>query len=635
MPLTPLATAPAPPGSLLAAAGDGRDPVALLATHRSYLERFEDVAETLAAEGRVDEAIAAVTLAGTVATVNASGVLASPRLEAVLAGIAAEHLAPLAPRAARPERQTILHLTTETFGTGGHTRVMWRWISRDPHRRHILVTTAQRAPMPEGLVRAVKASGGDVFALPADAPPLARAAAVRELAAEADVVVMLPMGHDPVPTLAFSHAGARPPVVVYDHGDQLFALGRSVIDVLQAARPIGSAIAVGRRGFPEARSVTLPFPVAGADGHGRSASEPISARERALARAEILGRLGWPADTVLLITVGRDFKYIGPAGTTLLELVEPLLGADSPARLVAVGPADEGAWNAARARTGGRVAAVGSLTDGVGALLAAADVYLESAPCGGPASAGEAASHGLPVLSHAATPLEGELWLTHPMYGATCTHGSAEYREMLARLIAEPALREEMGARARTTAAAADAAWEPKLEEVYALARRLGPVSVDEFGPLPTEPAAIDALVELQHADAKVDIPRERIDRALAALELTTRNPALRAGPYPSAFAAPGADPAVLAALVAEFRRLSLAGLAARFVIALHEGDVAAAVPVLEEAIAAGPDVDVDLIVADAPLAQRPAGALEVVAGGEPGPHRHVLKVAAAAPTLP
>src|SRR5205807_6877976 len=104
-----------------------------------------------------------VDAAAGLAELNHPGVLASPRLEAVLEQISRTHLpdpAPLtalgAARRAAGETERVLIVATETYETGGHTRILWRWIARNPDRVYSVATTAQRGVMPDGVRRAVE-----------------------------------------------------------------------------------------------------------------------------------------------------------------------------------------------------------------------------------------------------------------------------------------------------------------------------------------------------------------------------------------------------------------------------------------------------------------------------------------------
>jgi hypothetical protein len=613
------------------------------AANLALLERFETAAERFAADGAVEDAIATVELGAVVAGARHPGVHVSHRMECLLERIAAEHLEPLTSRPARQGPERVLHVATETYMVGGHSRMIWRWIERDDQRVHSVVTTRQRGTRSDGVGRAAEASGGAFAELDREAPALERAAAVRALAAEADFVVLHTHPNDPVPVLALAAAGERPPVVFFNHGDHLFWLGASVADTLYSLRPVGVKLGL-RRGIAAERHLQGPAPVVGGqDGNGPSSDPDPGLRSRA--RANLLGQLGWPSDTIMLRSVGADYKYNGEAGSTLLDLVGPVVESNPRVRVLAIGPSDEGAWLEANERTRGRIRAIGPRT-GIAPVFAAADIYLESRPGGGPGASSEAAAHGLPVLTHAVSAEVAELHTTEAAYGATLELGPENYRATLQRWIDSPELRTAAGEQARAALAATDSAWSAAVERAYAHAAAAGPASAGELGPTPAEPDVYDELVDVDNS-TRQPIPLPVIERLAAGTELAQRCPAVRSlygptldvgsGPrnvIAAVFCAPTAAPEELRAAIAEFRVMAQAGVSARFVIAMTPEDAEPAIPVLEEALADGVQLPVDLVIDIAPHTVRPDGAMELVTG-EPGgpltPHQYACPVPAVA----
>jgi hypothetical protein len=412
-------------------------------------------------------------------------------------------------------------------------------------------------------------------------------------------------------------------VVFNDHAANVFWYGRAVGDVVLGALdhiPPPTA----RRGVPPERYAGVPFPVGGSDGHGRDPSTPLPESARTAARRAVLTELGWPEDTVLLFTAGDSYKYIGPPGVGLLDLVEPVLATHPRARLLAAGPTPDERWAQGAERTGGRVRALGKRS-GIDVLYTAADVYLDSHPFGGNGTAGEAASHGLPVLALAMTAYEGEFCRALPVFGAHQETDLDGYRRRLEALIEQPAERARLGEASRAAVAANDAHWPAGIQELYARAAALGPV-----GELPDPgeaPTPVDRLVHLQNEATGQTPSPETVEPVLAVLELIARHaavaqlfaPLCRAAWRPvlerragAAFAVPPAEPEPLRTLIADFAALAGAGAAERCVIALRPEDADAAVPVLETALAAHPELTVDLLLERDPRAARPPGALEL-----------------------
>jgi hypothetical protein len=613
---------------------------ASFAANLAHLERFETVAERLAADGDAEGAVAAIELGAIVANGRHPGVHSSHRMERLLEQIAAEQLEPLPPRPARPGAERVLHIATETYQVGGHSRMMWRWIERDRERAHTVVTTRQRAASAAGVGRAAEASGGKLVELDPQAPALERARAVRALAAETDVVVLHTHPHDPVPVLALAAAGDRPPVVFFNHGDHLFWLGAGVVDALYSLRPAGVKLGL-RRGIAAERHLQGPAPVTGQDGNGPTDDPSLRSR----ARAELLRQLGWPADTILLLTVGAAYKFGGELGTSLLDLVAPVVDANPHVRLLAVGPADDGAWHESSERTSGRIRAIGPRT-GLGPVFAAADVYLESRPGGGPGASSEAAAHGLPVLTHAETLPSAELHTTDVGNGAILELGVDAYRARLQELIDSPEQRAALGERACASVVANDAEWPAAVERAYALAASAGRASADELAPVPNAPDLYDELIVVE-SRTRQPISEAVVERLLAGYEVAQRCPAVRglfgpglnvaAGPssvIAAVFCAPSPDPEELRAAIAEFRLLAAAGVSARFVLAMTPEDAEPAIPILEAALADGAQIPVDLVIDRAPAAARPDGAMELVVG-EPelplAPHQYACPLPAVA----
>jgi len=600
-----------------------------LAANRAILERFETAAEHFDADGNVEDAIATVELGAIVAGARHPGIHASHRMERLLERIAAEHLEPLTVRPARTAVERVLHIVTETYQVGGHSRMIWRWIERDSARVHTVVTTRQRMASSPGVGQAAEASGGAFVELDHRTPALERARAVRALVADADIVVLHAHPNDPVPVLALAAAGERPPVVFFNHCDHLFWLGAGVVDTLYSLRPVGARLGL-RRGIAAARQFQGPAPVVGGqDGNGPAAKADPNLRSRA--RGELLRQQGWPSNTILLLSVGASYKFSGEPGSTLLDLVGPTVDANPRVRVLAIGPSDEGAWREANERTRGRIFAMGPRT-GLAPVFAAADIYLESRPGGGPGASSEAAAHGLPVLTHATSHEVGELHTTEAAYGATLELGPEAYRATLQRWIDSPELRAEAGAAAREALAATDAAWLAAVEQAYAHATAAGPASADELAPVPATPDVYDELVDIDNA-TRQPLAEDAAERLAAGVELAQRCPAVRSlygpgfdvasGPrnvIAAVFCAPTPAPEELRAAIAEFRVLATAGVSARFVLAMTPEDADPAIPVLEEALADGPQIPVDLVIDQAPGTARPEGAMELLLGDPEGP---------------
>ena len=115
-------------------------------------------------------------------------------------------------------------------------------------------------------------------------------------------------------------------------------------------------------------------------------------RKRAVRR-----KLGIPEDATVLLTVGSAAKYKPMRGLNFVNTAVEIIRQCGNAQLIAVGPADEGEWKAARKAMGGRISAVGSQPDST-LFCQAADLYLEGFPAGSLTALLEAGEAGLPCV---------------------------------------------------------------------------------------------------------------------------------------------------------------------------------------------------------------------------------------------
>jgi hypothetical protein len=432
-------TAPAdrPPSLDAGADADADTDARTLANHRQ-LDELTSAAEALAASGRAEEAAVALGRAAAFAWMNHPGIHASPRLERL-----ARRLAPTGPawrpRAGRPsatERPRVLHVLTQAYPTGGHTRWSDRIIRADLARTHSVVLVGQgTAPIPAWLRRSVAESGGS-FEVLAPGPILQRAIRLRRLAADADLVFANIHPHDAASVLALADPRLRPPVAALNHADHTFSLGAAAWDLLVDFRSSGQALSLRRRGTDPRRSLVLPLPV----------DPPEALPGRELARRA----LGIGPDEVVLLSAGSAWKFDPQelrGEPTFPDVLVPIVAADPRLRLFVLGPLNHGRWADAARRTDGRLLALGTRTDYC-VYQFASDVYLDPFPMGSLYSLLEPGSRGLPVISYAQWPDEAAVLMCDSPgidAGRIVAHDAADYAALLKRLVDDPEERRRRG----------------------------------------------------------------------------------------------------------------------------------------------------------------------------------------------
>lgn len=565
-----------------------------IAEHRAAFEAFE--AGALRAEDPL-EAAALARMAYTYAMFNLTGRYASAPLEQLLHRLGREHVpgdpgAAPAPEEGAPER--VLHVATVVYETGGHTRVLERWLERDTDRASTVLLLKDDEPLPESVRRTIAATGA-AFADPLPASDLfATARTLRALAAEHDLVVFHVSNHEVVVPLAFADPVGRPPTIYFNHSSHLMWTGVGCSDVVASFNAYDSEVSVERRGVPPERAALLPL--------------PVSPRALPL-RAEARRQLGLDPDAPVLLTVASPYKLQPVLAPTYRDLATAVLDAVPDATLLIVGPrpADDALPQHDRAR------AFGAVSD-LGAFLAAADVLLDSWPITGGTTATDAAAAGLPVLALGEPPVRlvgprldqlGRGLLCAPDVSALATRAAALLRDAGARF--------EIGHYGRETVLErSDRAWGAAMEALIAGARANAgdatPPGEIAAHPL-TDEECIMHLVRPRHEqtctlhDAYVwnaaELPLRR--RAETMRDVVARCAALLSA-APSArraVAAPAIDAASIAGVIAEARRLVADGKIESCALVVCRNALEDAVGMIGVALADGEDLDVELIVGD------------------------------------
>jgi hypothetical protein len=571
------------------------------------LRRLETLVETLAARSQHEAATTWAGVGAHFATLNHPGRFTSPRLECVLGDIGREVVPVPPPRPRRTPPERVLHVLTEAYETGGHTRLVRRWIERDSGRSHSIVLTNPASAVPDWLR---EAAGGELRALE-PAHPVARARELRALADEADLVVLHVHMQDTVPLLALADRPHGPPVVYEDHADHLFWLGASIADTVVSLRRPALELARSARGVAAERSKLLPIPV-----------HPV---RRTMERAEAKAALGVPADTAVLLTVAMPYKYAPVVEPSFLDVAVPAVAGRSDCVLVAVGPDAAGDWRDAAMLTGGRVRADGIQRD-LAPYYHAADAYLDSYPFSSNTSLIEAAGHGVPVVSFSPdAERQGVLLSNDPGIEELIVRAAtpAAYRERIGELLDDGPAAAALGDRLRQgiEASHSGTAWFEQLESVYATAAASAPAALAPPARAEREPEDWEAISTLLFERAgQAPSLEEVVGRYAATLGpqagIQLPDPAPPTGWDVVAVATPG-EPAIRATLDA------VAGVqadhhAGRLALALPPDRVEDAVPAIERWLDDHPEVELNLVPTQDPAQLLAFGRVLVAAAGDP-----------------
>jgi hypothetical protein len=412
--------------------------------------------------GRFEAAANLAEVAAGFAWSNHPGSFASPQLESALSSIGRQAFgrrsSPSPSIKNSAQFQRVLHVFSQVYEDGGHTRLAARWIGADSSRRHDVVTTRPLGFVPRDLSYAVTRSGGQIFDLSARAPTLLeRAQQLAEAVIEADAVILHSHPDDAVPSIALSALSDRPPVATVNHADHVFWLGACLPDVLVCFRPSGAVLAERRRGVGRDRVVSLPL--------------PLPSIERRMSVEAAKDELSLPRDSILLLTVASEYKFQSLEGPSFLDLVRDEMLKNPSLVLVAVGPLARGPWSDLAKRLPDRVFPTGPVAHPF-LYRHAADIYLDSFPFCSNTSLLESALLGTPVLAYTPERHEDSVVFAdlESLGDVLRAETIDEYRCLLRQLADDASLRAELGGRLSRAVGEVHGAepWSALVERVYA-----------------------------------------------------------------------------------------------------------------------------------------------------------------------
>lgn len=469
----------------------GSNPTALARARATLVERDRELARVIGhvrarfEAGEFEPAAAWAQIAAYIGWARPGTRLALPELEEMLVEMGRRLVGEPVSPAAMAEPRTVLHVMTQAYETGGHTRVMERWVARD-WRASTVVLTDQKGAPPANMVERLRHRGARLVPSLTARDLLGKARELRSLAGDHDLVVVHAHMHDVIPSLAFAETEGRPPVVFFDHAAHQLWLGTATSDVVASMRDIEERVLVERRGFPPERTARLPIP-----------HEPRELPSREESRAQ----LNLPDEQQLILAVAAPWKVRAVLEPAFAEICEAVLERNPQAVMLVVGPQRDAQWTGVLRRHGARLLLPGPLEE-IRPLLAAADVYLDTWPASGGTTIVDVAAAGIPIVSYN----DGSQDLGMVRVVSTLGDGvvnadtPATVATAVATVLGDPARRTSMSSvLTQTVDERHGAGWVDYLERVVAAAvEHRG--AATPVAPEPTAPADWQCMMELMFA---------------------------------------------------------------------------------------------------------------------------------------
>ena len=196
-------------------------------------------------------------------------------------------------------KRRVLHVATETYDTGGHSRFILNIIKNDGESIHSLALTNQGiCDIPKWLKQAVVNSGGEVIILNDESTLVRKVAKLQYIICnKVDNIFYHIHPNDAVAVAALA-AAPRPAVFTINHADHVFWLGSTLSDVVVCYRALSLSTLAEKRNTKS--GMLLPIPLAFPE---------VRDGAKELARE----KLSIPNKSIVILTVASPGKFI-PSG---------------------------------------------------------------------------------------------------------------------------------------------------------------------------------------------------------------------------------------------------------------------------------------------------------------------------------
>ena len=286
-----------------------------------------------------------------------------------------------------PKKNEVLHVVTEVYNTGGHTRLLNNVIKFDNKRKHsLLINNDKNIFVPTWLEESIRSSGGKIITNESD-KYVDKARVLRKLSYSYDNVILYTHPFDIIPSIAFAEK-VNSRIMYYNHADHIFNIGGEIADCILDLSEEGSWFTKNIRKLD--KSLICPIPI-----------EEMKKQIQISDRKSILNKIGIDdVDKKIVLSIASSYKYRVIDGYNFPEFAVKLAN-NMDINFLIVGPSvNELVWKDAFIKSNGRVKALGILQkEELEQIESIADVYIDSFPMNSYTCSLEAAEKNIPVFS--------------------------------------------------------------------------------------------------------------------------------------------------------------------------------------------------------------------------------------------
>ena len=284
------------------------------------------------------------------------------------------------------KNNTFLHVMSEVNLTGGHTRVVERWIElSDKYITHSIAVTGQQVTISQKMKDAVSSRNGEIVLLEETEDMLALGLDLRNYASRYEYIILHSHPYDIIPSIAFGTKKFKRPVIFFNQADHLFLNAKSIADVFLDLRT-DTCISKSKRLINY--SLKCPIP---SDVSVKPHNDRITAREK----------LGLSYDDKIIVLAGSASKFFPICEDGLFDVIAEILESVENYLVCAIGVTLKNKhWKSLKNKFKERIKIIPSIPYGEYInYVAAANLVIDSYPLGGGTVLVDAITQKTPFVS--------------------------------------------------------------------------------------------------------------------------------------------------------------------------------------------------------------------------------------------
>lgn len=235
----------------------------MLYSNKKYFESCIRIAEKLFNEKLYEDCINYIEKTASFGWFNFSGYYKSEKLEVLLYKIQQQILNTNVQKQKIGVSNRVLHICSEVYKSGGHSKLLYNWIRNDNSKKHSVLST--RFTIEElkdiSLFYLPDITHIDHFSVKSESK-IKSAQLLNKLSLnDFDLIVLHIHPDETIANIVLSQKSITTPICFVNHADHVFWLGTSIIDMLLQIREANISIDSERREIAKERQFFLPIPI--------------------------------------------------------------------------------------------------------------------------------------------------------------------------------------------------------------------------------------------------------------------------------------------------------------------------------------------------------------------------------------